>query len=87
LYRWAGKKEEEPVFVRRLYLSNFTPEALCVFPSSKKFFVLSDDGTLKIKVSGAWECVEGEYRKDGTCLNKYLVNPAKKTFRAFWLEP
>jgi hypothetical protein len=87
LYRWSGKKEEEPVFVRRLYLSDFTPEALCVFPNSKKFFVLSDDGTLEIKVSGAWECIEGEFHKDGTCLNKYLIDPEKKAFRGIWLKP
>ena len=25
--------------------------------------------------------------KDGTCLNKYLADPAKKTFRGIWLTP
>jgi len=87
LYRWSGKKEVEPVLVRQLSQNGFTPEALFTFLNSNKFFVLSDDGTLEIKVNGAWECMEGEYREDGTCLNKYLINPDKKTFRGFWLEP
>ncbi len=87
LYRWSGKKEIEPVLVQQLSRNEFTPEALFTFPNLNKFFVLSDDGTLEIKVSGAWECMEGEYRKDGTCLNKYLVDSEKKTFRGFWLEP
>jgi hypothetical protein len=48
--------------------------------------MLSDDGSLLVKVAGEWECMEGEYRKDGTTLNKYLVNPGRKTFRGSWLE-
>ncbi len=87
LYRWSGKKERPPILVRRLSQSNFNPEALVTFNNSDKFFVLSDDGSLDIKVSGAWECMEGEFRKDGTCLNKYLIEPKKKTFKGIWLEP
>jgi len=87
LYRWSGEKEKGPVLVRELGQSNFTPEALITFKNSNKFFVLSDDGTREIKVSGAWECMEGEFRKDGTCPNKYLIDPKKKTFRGIWLEP
>ena len=87
LYRWSGKSERPPVFVRELSQSNFSPEALVIYKSSDKLFMLSDDGSLKIKVSGAWECMEGEFRKDGTCLNKYLIDPKKKTFRGIWLEP
>ena len=49
--------------------------------------LLSDDGSLLIKVAGPHECVEGEYRKDGTCENKFLLDPNKKTFRALWLDP
>ncbi len=87
LYRWSGKKERPPILVRRLSQSNFNPEALVTFNNSDKFFVLSDDGSLDIKVSGAWECMEGEFRKDGTCLNKYLIDPKKKTFKGIWLVP
>jgi hypothetical protein len=87
LYRWSGKKETPPVLVRELSQSNFSPEALVTFKNSDKLFMLSDDGSLEIKVGGAWECIEGEFRKDGTCLNKYLIDPKRKTFRGLWLAP
>jgi hypothetical protein len=86
LYRWSGKKERPPVLVRQLSQSNFSPEALVTFKNSDKLFMLSDDGSLEIKVGGAWECMKGEFRRDGTCLNKYLIDPKKKTFRGIWLE-
>jgi len=87
IYRWSGIKEKPPVLVRQLSQSNFSPEAMITFTNSNKFFVLSDDGSLLIKVDGAWECVEGEFRKDGTCQNKYLIDSRKKTFRGIWLVP
>jgi hypothetical protein len=87
LYRWSGKKESQPVLVRQLSQSDFSPEAIVTFKNSHKLFVLSDDGSLLIKVDGAWECIEGEFRKDGTCQNKYLIDPEKKTFRGIWLTP
>ena len=87
IYRWSGKKEKPPVLVRQLSQSNFSPEAMITFKNSEKFFALSDDGSLLIKVDGAWECVKGEFRKDGTCPNKYLIDPEKKTFRGIWLPP
>ena len=87
IYRWSGKKEKPPVLVRQLSQSNFSPEAMITFKNSEKFFALSDDGSLLIKVDGAWECVKGEFRKDGTCQNKYLIDPEKKTFRGIWLTP
>ena len=87
LYRWSGKKERPPVLVRKLSQSNISPESLVTFKNSDKLFMLSDDGSLEIKVGGAWECMKGEFRRDGTCLNKYLIDPKKKTFRGVWLEP
>jgi hypothetical protein len=87
IYRWSGKKERPPVLVRQLSQSDFSPEAMITFKNSDKFFVLSDDGSLLIKVDGAWECVKGEFRKDGTCQNKYLIDSEKKTFRGIWLTP
>ncbi len=87
LYRWSGKKESQPVLIRQLGQSDFSPEAMITFKNSEKFFVLSDDGSLLIRVEGPWECMEGEFRKDGTCQNKYLISPEKKTFRGIWLTP
>ncbi len=87
LYRWSGKRAEQPKLVRQLNQRDFTPEAMITFKNSEKFFMLSDDGSLLIKVNGAWECMEGEFRRDGTCQNKYLIDPEKKTFRGIWLVP
>jgi hypothetical protein len=89
LYRWSGEKDKAPVLVRKLSFaqSSFGPEALVSFNNSDKFLLLSDDGSLVIKVSSPSECLEGELSEDGTCLNKYLSNPNKKTFRGVWLTP
>jgi len=88
LYRWSGKPDSPPALERGLSLgkSKFTPEALIPFKNSGRLIILSDDGSLLVKVAGKWECLEGEYRKDGTTLNKYLANPGRKTFRGIWLE-
>jgi len=88
LYRWSGQRNAPPVKVSELRWdkSKFTPEALVPFGNSGRFLLLSDDGSLRIKISGPGDCLEGEYRDDGTCLNKYLLDPSKKTFRGIWLE-
>jgi len=89
LYRWSGKNDESPRFVRDLHTmhKDFTPEALVVFRNSDKLLLLSDDGSLDIKVSNARECLDDRLNDDGTCPNKFLTDPNKKTFRAIWLEP
>ncbi len=88
LYRWSGQRNAPPVKVRVFSSdkSKFTPEALVPFENSGRFLLLSDDGSLRIKVAGPGDCLEGEYRSDRTCLNKYLADPEKKTFRGIWLE-
>jgi hypothetical protein len=88
LYRWSGEKDKPPVLVRKLRQdrNSLKPEALICFKKSGKFLLLSDDGSLAIKVSYPSECEEGELSGDGTCLNKYLTNQNKKSFRAFWVE-
>jgi len=83
LYKWSGGSGK-PVLVGQLGGGDFGPEALIPFGNSARLLLLSDDGTLNVKVRGAWECEEDEYR-DGTCPNKFLVNPNKKTFRAKWV--
>jgi hypothetical protein len=88
LYRWSGKPDFPPELQRELDLarSKLSPETLIPFERSGRLLMLSDDGTIPVKVAGEWECVKGEYNKDGTCPNKYLANPARKTFRGAWLE-
>ncbi len=86
LYRWSGEKDEPPQIVKSIN-SDFNPEALITFKNSAKLLLLSDDGSLAVDISDASECMKGELRKDGKCLNKHLTNPAKKHFRAIWLRP
>jgi len=88
LYRWSGEPESPPVLERKLSFgkSKFIPEALVPFEKSGRLLLLSDDGSLVVKVAGKWETLEGEYCKDGTTLNKYLANPDRKTFRGIWLK-
>ena len=86
LYRWSGEKQIPPVLVRRLNQSDFSPEAIVPFKNSSRLLLLSDDGMLPVKVLGAAECMEGELLADGTCPNKFLTDPNKKTFRGIWLE-
>ena len=88
LYRWSGREQEPPVLVRQMHLNKgFNPEALIPFKSSPELLLLSDDGTLLVEVSAESECMKGELRKDGKCLNKHLTNQHKKTFRSIWLQP
>ena len=90
LYRWWGKDDEQPELVQRSLAgveNDFTPEALVPFKGSDKLLMLSDDGSLDIKVSDASECMEGKLNDDGTCPNKFLTDPNRKTFRAIWLTP
>ncbi len=89
LYRWSGERDKPPVLVRKLRQdgSSLKPEALICFKNSSKFLLLSDDGSLAIKVSYPSECEEGELSEYGTCLNKYLTDQNKKSFRGIWLTP
>jgi len=89
LYRWSGEGDATPLLVKKLSLGNMTPEALAPFENSRELLLLSDDGTLPVKIAGPHECIdEDEYdAKSGTCENKYLRDPNRKTFRAIWLRP
>jgi len=89
LYRWSGKKEEQPILVEKFPAdqNNFTPEALIVFENSGRLFVLSDDGSIVINISETSDCLKGKILKNGKCLNKYLSDQNKKYFRGLWLKP
>jgi len=89
LYKWSGDENAQPVLLRELGFekNKFTPEALIPFRNSAGLLLLSDDGTLVINVAGPHECMKGQFNEDGTCLNKYLLDPDKKTFRAVHIEP
>lgn len=70
LYRWTGPGNT-PERLPVKHLDRYQPEALVIYPQLglKTFQVLSDDGTFLI---------------DG-CPCKELKDPARKTFRSFWL--
>jgi len=87
LYRWSGETDVPPVLVRRFSRSDFSPEALVPFRNFSRLLLLSDDGTLPVKVASSGECMEGEFLADGTCPNKFLADSDKKFFRGLWLEP
>jgi hypothetical protein len=86
LYSWTGRKDKQPQLIRKLILpENFTPEALIVFDKNQ-FLVLSDDGTIEVKVASPADCIEGQLLDGSRCPNKFLTDPNKKTFRALWLK-
>ena len=87
LYSWSGDINSTPVLQKELNdIDDFSPEVLIVFKDAGKMLLVSDDGSLAVKVANAQDCMADMLRKDGTCLNKYLTDPNKRTFRASWLE-
>ncbi|MCK5565345.1 MAG: DUF3616 domain-containing protein [Planctomycetes bacterium] len=89
LYKWSGKKIEQPKAVRRIETKGgkFTPEALIPFEGSKKLLLLSDDGSYLCNVTGPADCAEDEFIDGGKCPNKYLTNENQKFFRGIWITP
>ena len=87
LYRWSGNRKDQPRLVRKIVEADFTPEALMPMPNSDKLLILSDDGSLRVRISTPSECLPGELINDRTCLNKHLVDPQKQTFRAMYITP
>ena len=87
LYRWSGDRQDPPKLVREIVAPDFTPEVLMPMRNSDKLLILSDDGTLPVRISHPSECLPGELIGNRTCLNKHLTNPQKKTFRAMYIQP
>ncbi|MCD6393852.1 MAG: DUF3616 domain-containing protein [Planctomycetes bacterium] len=87
LYRWSGNRKDQPKLVRKIVAANFTPEALMPVRNSDRLLILSDDGSLRVRISHPSECLPGELIDNRTCLNKHLVDPQKKTFRAMYIQP
>ncbi len=90
LFRWSGARTDRAKLLPKATaaigrLWGFTPEALIVYPGKDQVQLLSDDGTLKVKVSSPAECEEGEYQ-DGECQAKYLLDSRRKTFKSVWVD-
>ncbi len=87
LYRWSGNREDPPQLLRKIVAADFTPEALMPMSNSDKLLILSDDGSLRVRISHPSECLPGELIDNRTCLNKHLADNQKKTFRAMYIQP
>ncbi len=86
LYRWSGDRNQLPLPVRK-FDPGLTPEALMSAPDGKRLFILSDDGSRLVRISNPAECMPGELVDERTCRNKHLIDPTKRTFRAFFITP
>lgn len=87
LYRWTGVRTDLPEPIQRLdaTLPGFSPEALVTWEDHPRLWLLSDDGAMRVKVAGQQDCLPGELLPNGTCQNKHLLDPMRKTFRGAWL--
>lgn len=82
IYKWSGSQNELPVLLEKetnllKNIKPFNPEAIVLYPNSKSFQVLSDDGD--IKMSG----VKDSKKVDCSC--KDLPDPKMKSFRNVWI--
>jgi hypothetical protein len=91
LYRWSGRREEHPAILPRSTaavnrLPRFAPEAIVVYPARPAVELLSDDGTLKVRVASPMDCQVGMFN-NGVCEAKHLIDPARQTFRRVVVDP
>ncbi len=86
LYRWSGDTNSPPELSKDLRLGDFSPEAIVSFAESKKLLLISDDGSLPVKIGSSAECISEKLNINGACPNKFLRNPSRKTFRGIWLD-
>ena len=86
LYRWPGDANTPPQLLKDLHLGNFSSEAIVPFTYSSKLLLISDDGSLPVKIDSSAECLPDKLNADGTCPNKFLRDPGRKTFRGLWFD-
>ncbi len=88
LYTWDGDFKHSPHPIWEWDRKDrFTPEGIAVHPVSGELWIFSDDGTLEIEVSSPADCLEGEILPNGKCLNKFLTDDLRKTFRVRIYKP
>jgi hypothetical protein len=86
LFSWSGHSDDPPVLLEDVTRSihdipGFAPEAIVEYPSRGTIQLLSDDGSLAVRVASADECAKGAY-KDGMCEGKHLLDASRRTFRS-----
>ncbi len=88
LYGWRLEKQEQQLLAGKLGedVGGFTPEALIIFEETGRVMVLSDDGTMPVEIGDPSECADEDgLLGDGKCLNKYLRDQGRKSFRGMFL--
>lgn len=87
LYRWSGNRLDLPRRIRSLanVATDFKPESVLAFPDRSALYLLSDDGTRLVSVTGPHECLPGEWLAPNQCQNKHLLDAGRKTFRGVWV--
>lgn len=86
LYKWFGKKDDQPELMQKIEQENFTPESIGV-TNAPQIWLFSDDGTVPVKVTGPADCKPDELIDSNTCPNKFLTDQNKKTFKAIKIRP
>ena len=86
LFSWSGNPDDSPLLLedvtRAIHdIPGFAPEAIVDYPSKGKIQLLSDDGSLPVRVDSADECAKGAC-KDGMCEGKHLLDASQRTFRS-----
>ncbi len=89
LFRWSGAAGEAPQLLARptaalMGVRDFAPEALVVFPGRSAIQLLSDDGSLAVRVASPAECLPDTY-DNGYCEAKYLLDHRRKTFKSVFI--
>ena len=89
IYSWGGLPGERPQLLRSttavLEQKDFAPEALVLLGNRPQLLVLSDDGSMQVRVASPAECQEGTYQ-NGRCNQKHLNDPRRKTFGALRID-
>ena len=87
LYRWSGNKLDSPGLIRSLanIAADFEPESVVAFEGRSELYLLSDDGTRLVSVTGPHECLPGKWLAGNQCQNKHLLDAGRKTFRGVWM--
>lgn len=86
MFSWSGNRDVPPQLLEAATrvirnIPGFAPEAIVEYPKSGNIQLLSDDGSLPVRVASPEECVKGAY-KDGVCEAKHLRDASRRTFRS-----